>query len=289
MIYAIMFDRSEVGHVLPVVEELRAMGNEVGVIGSEVNPPKIHRWDTVLCVGDRLQLLRFLVTHCPNARICQLHAGEVTGDATDDSRYRWAITGLATQPMTVDEVGAPCLEHAAERVIEAQHNPPLSRRDYVLFAMNAWVGATDTIIQECLEATARAARDLGWWVYVVQPNCECSYSIGKADGNQIIQSVYGLEHDQFQRVIAGAHVMVGNSSAGIIEAPSLMTPTINIGPRQDGRPRSSSVLDVPVADVRQMRQHFEKALALRFDVRPYDTEDHPARKAAEMVKGVSRC
>lgn len=289
MIYAIMLDRSEVGHVLPVVEELRAMGNDVGVIGSEVNPPPIHRWDTVLCVGDRLQLLRFLVNHCPTARICQLHSGEVTTDATDDSRYRWAITGLATQPMTVEDVGAPCLEHAAERLLEAQRDPPLNRRDYVLFAMNAWVGATDTIINECLEATARAARDLGWWVYAVQPNCEAAYRINRNEPNQIVQGVYGLEHDEFQRVIAGAHVMVGNSSAGIIEAPSLMTPTINIGPRQDGRPRSSSVLDVALADVRQMRQHIEKALTLRFDVRPYDIADHPARMAAEMVKEVAKC
>jgi hypothetical protein len=286
MIYAIMLDRSEVGHVLPVVDELRAMGNEVGVIGSEVNPPKINRWDTVLCVGDRLQLLRFLVNHCPTARICQLHAGETTTAAADDCRYRWAITGLATQPMTIEDVGAPCLEHAAERVAEAQRTPPLGGKDYALFAMNAWIGATDTIINECLEATARAARDLGWWVYAVQPNCECAHRINREGPNQIVQDVYGLMPEEFQRVIAGAHVMVGNSSAGIIEAPSLMTPTINIGPRQDGRPRSSSVLDVAVEDVRHMRQHIENALTLRFDVRPYDVQDHPAKLAAQMVKEV---
>ena len=37
--------------------------------------------------------------------------------------------------------------------------------------------------------------------------------------------------------------IVGNSSSGIIEAPILRTPTINIGSRQDGRLKSSSIYD----------------------------------------------
>ena len=38
--------------------------------------------------------------------------------------------------------------------------------------------------------------------------------------------------------------VVGNSSSGIIEAPSLKTWTINIGNRQKGRVRAPSVFDV---------------------------------------------
>jgi GDP/UDP-N,N'-diacetylbacillosamine 2-epimerase (hydrolysing) len=37
--------------------------------------------------------------------------------------------------------------------------------------------------------------------------------------------------------------VVGNSSSGLIEAPSLGTPTINIGDRQRGRLRADSVID----------------------------------------------
>ncbi|MDE2027160.1 MAG: UDP-N-acetylglucosamine 2-epimerase (hydrolyzing) [Candidatus Omnitrophica bacterium] len=39
--------------------------------------------------------------------------------------------------------------------------------------------------------------------------------------------------------------VVGNSSSGIIEAPSFKIGTINIGDRQDGRVRASSVIDCP--------------------------------------------
>lgn len=44
-------------------------------------------------------------------------------------------------------------------------------------------------------------------------------------------------------LIAHASVVVGNSSSGIAEAPALHTPTVNIGTRQDGRPRAASVID----------------------------------------------
>ena len=38
-------------------------------------------------------------------------------------------------------------------------------------------------------------------------------------------------------------MLIGNSSSGIIEAPSLNLPTINIGTRQKGRVRPESVID----------------------------------------------
>jgi len=40
-------------------------------------------------------------------------------------------------------------------------------------------------------------------------------------------------------------VVVGNSSSGLYEAPTLRTPTVNIGDRQAGRLRARSVIDVP--------------------------------------------
>ena len=37
--------------------------------------------------------------------------------------------------------------------------------------------------------------------------------------------------------------MIGNSSSGIVEAPALEVPTVNIGDRQKGRLRAASVID----------------------------------------------
>jgi len=46
-------------------------------------------------------------------------------------------------------------------------------------------------------------------------------------------------------VMKHAAAVVGNSSSGIIEAPSFKVPTINIGDRQKGRIRAENVIDVP--------------------------------------------
>lgn len=45
--------------------------------------------------------------------------------------------------------------------------------------------------------------------------------------------------------MALAAAIVGNSSSGIIEAPALGVPTVNIGPRQGGRLRAASIIDCP--------------------------------------------
>jgi UDP-hydrolysing UDP-N-acetyl-D-glucosamine 2-epimerase len=42
-----------------------------------------------------------------------------------------------------------------------------------------------------------------------------------------------------------ADAVVGNSSSGVIEAPALKTPAVNIGDRQAGRVRAASVIDCP--------------------------------------------
>jgi UDP-N-acetylglucosamine 2-epimerase (non-hydrolysing)/GDP/UDP-N,N'-diacetylbacillosamine 2-epimerase (hydrolysing) len=42
-----------------------------------------------------------------------------------------------------------------------------------------------------------------------------------------------------------ADVLVGNSSSGIIEAPSFKLPVVNIGGRQENREQSSNVINAP--------------------------------------------
>ena len=49
--------------------------------------------------------------------------------------------------------------------------------------------------------------------------------------------------------------MLGNSSSGLVEAPALDLPAVNVGDRQAGRRREANVLDVP-AEPRPSRPHF---------------------------------
>ncbi|MCF6319964.1 MAG: UDP-N-acetylglucosamine 2-epimerase [Proteobacteria bacterium] len=60
-----------------------------------------------------------------------------------------------------------------------------------------------------------------------------------------------------------ADLMIGNSSSGIMETPSLKLPTINIGIRQKGREQADNIIDVK-ADAEKITQAIEKALSPSF-------------------------
>jgi UDP-N-acetylglucosamine 2-epimerase len=81
-----------------------------------------------------------------------------------------------------------------------------------------------------------------------------------------------------------ACVMVGNSSSGLIEAPSFRLPVVNIGSRQDGRVRAANVIDVR-CDARAITDGISRAMAPTFreslinSANPYDA----GRPASEIV------
>lgn len=58
-------------------------------------------------------------------------------------------------------------------------------------------------------------------------------------------------------------LVLGNSSSGLIEAPSMGKPTVNIGQRQAGRQRAPSVLDC-AANANAIRDAIDRALSPAF-------------------------
>jgi UDP-N-acetylglucosamine 2-epimerase len=83
--------------------------------------------------------------------------------------------------------------------------------------------------------------------------------------------------------LKGARAIVGNSSAGLIEAAALGTACVNVGPRQAGRERAGNVIDcdygrAAVADA------IDRALALDGDAgaHPYG-DGRSGPRAAELL------
>lgn len=86
-------------------------------------------------------------------------------------------------------------------------------------------------------------------------------------------------------VMSYVDAIVGNSSSGIYEAPSLGKPTVNIGDRQKGRPQADSIINC-----RPVAAEIERAVqeALRRDCRgiqnPYGDGDASRRILAEIKR-----
>ncbi|MCS4122748.1 UDP-N-acetylglucosamine 2-epimerase [Salinibacter ruber] len=85
-----------------------------------------------------------------------------------------------------------------------------------------------------------------------------------AEGNPERARVYS-SLGQRRYLSASHHVdaVVGNSSSGLIEAPAIPVPTVNIGDRQKGRLRAESVIDCKT-DSRSIVDAIEKALSSPF-------------------------
>jgi UDP-N-acetylglucosamine 2-epimerase len=87
-----------------------------------------------------------------------------------------------------------------------------------------------------------------------------------------------------------ASAMIGNSSSGIIEAPSFQLPVVNIGNRQRGRVRAKNVIDV-VCSRHEIRAAIKKAISPEFRTslvnldNPYG-DGHAAERIVNELKQV---
>lgn len=72
-----------------------------------------------------------------------------------------------------------------------------------------------------------------------------------------------LGQERYLSMMRQCDAVIGNSSSGIIEAPSLHVPTVNIGRRQEGRARSRSVIDCGVEE-EMISDAIRKALSPEF-------------------------
>jgi UDP-N-acetylglucosamine 2-epimerase len=91
-------------------------------------------------------------------------------------------------------------------------------------------------------------------------------------------------------LMSHAAAMVGNSSSGIIEAPSFKLPVVNIGSRQRGRLRAKNVIDVGY-DRAEILEGIRKAVSPEFRtsladlVNPYG-DGHAAERILKRLKEV---
>jgi GDP/UDP-N,N'-diacetylbacillosamine 2-epimerase (hydrolysing) len=108
---------------------------------------------------------------------------------------------------------------------------------------------------------------------------------------QTAKAFSSLGQARYLSVMSHVDAVVGNSSSGIIEAPSLGIPTVNIGDRQKGRIRAESVIHC-AAETEAISRALEKALSNSFK-KLAATVDNPyegtntALRIKEIIKQAS--
>jgi UDP-N-acetylglucosamine 2-epimerase (non-hydrolysing)/GDP/UDP-N,N'-diacetylbacillosamine 2-epimerase (hydrolysing) len=115
-----------------------------------------------------------------------------------------------------------------------------------------------------MEETMLAVKDLGYQTIVVYPNADAGGRgmikvIEKYRKYSFIKIYKNIPRVDYLSLLKITDVMVGNSSSGIVEAPSFHLPVVNIGSRQTGRERAKNIIDVDYKK-EQIKKAIEKAL-----------------------------
>lgn len=233
------------------------------------------RPDLVVVLGDRFEILAAtqaaMLLGIPVAHIA---GGEVTEGAVDDS-IRHAITKMARlhftaageytdrvvqlgeHPSTVFQVGAVGLDNLERLALLDERELSASLEfDVTRHPLAVCTHHPETLAgQSAAEALAPLLRALEAREDLTVVFTKSNADAGGREMNRLIDEFVSAHPDRmaafaslgqvrYLSAITLADVVIGNSSSGIVEAPSAGTPTVNIGDRQKGRLRAPSVIDV---------------------------------------------
>jgi len=250
-----------------------------------------RRPDLILVLGDRIEMLSAAVAALPlTIPVAHVHGGEVTEGAIDE-QARHAITKLShlhfpaaepyarrilqmgEEPWRVHCCGAPGLDRLtrvgtlSREELARRIGLPLRRPTLLVtfHPVTLEVGATAAHVDALAAALETADGD----VVITYPGADALHGTvirrleALAGGRPGTRMVTGLGEDTYCSLLREADVMIGNSSSGLIEAPSFGLPVVNIGSRQRGRLRAANVIDVgPAAE--EIRAGLRRALEPAF-------------------------
>ncbi len=260
----------------------RGVGHMVSSLAQTLEASGI---DLLLLLGDRGEMLAAAVAATYlGVPIAHLHGGELTGHV--DEPVRHAITRLAhlhlaatrasgerlrrsgEEPWRIHVVGAPRLD--AIRARPKKTRTAILREEGIgadlplILVIQHPTAADRARAARLYVQTLRAAARFPASLVVVYPNGdpgsrEMIAALREFANHHPVTIYRSLPEARFIDLLSAASVLVGNSSSGIIEAPSLGVPVVNIGDRQQGRERASNVIDVP-HDSRSIQAAIAKAL-----------------------------
>lgn len=279
------------------------------------------RPDLVILLGDRFETfaaaVACLYTKIPVAHI---HGGECTEGSLDDmmrhaitklahihfvahEQYRNRVVQMGEDPSRVFCVGALALDNItgkkllSKSAVENRLQFNLNERS-VLVAFNP----PTAIDQRCAEKQCRglldALDDVGDIRIIFTKSSPDMYSkalarmldeyASKRRENCIVRSSLGRE--LYLSVLKYVAAVIGNSSSGLLEAPSFGIPTVDIGDRQKGRLRAGSVINCR-PDKQAILKAIKKSLTDDFRKKcgavknPYD-KGSASTKIVKILKGI---
>jgi GDP/UDP-N,N'-diacetylbacillosamine 2-epimerase (hydrolysing) len=262
---------------LPVADHSSTSASMAATLGAHVQAlvPVIEgiKPDIMLLQGDRGEMLAgAIVAAHMNIPIVHMSGGDRSG--TIDDSLRHAITKLAHIHLPTCEdsrqnllsmgeeagrirvVGEPALDIITtftplskadlERIYPALNGS----RPFVIVAQHPVTNEVHAAGEQ-MQMTLEAILELGLQAVLTAPNSDAGSGLISEKINFFTEKypetfifVAHLGQENFYSLMHYAAALIGNSSAGILEAASFKLPVVNIGTRQHSRLRAENVLDV---------------------------------------------
>jgi len=264
-------------------ERTEALGR--GLTGMACALEKIKP-DIVLILGDRSEtLVTAFAALQLKIPVAHIQGGEISGNIdgiqrhaitklsqihfTETEEARKRVLELGEEEWRVKRVGAPYIDFIQKKMFKSEEEV---RKDYglspdenFLLVLQHPVTTEPEKSYESMKATLDAVSSTGLKAIIAYPCSDQGYDgiikVIEENATNPNFSVYkNIPAHDFIGLENCTSALVGNSSAGIYEAPYLFTPAVNIGKRQDGRERESNILDVPSSKKEDIVEAISRAL-----------------------------
>ncbi len=225
----------------------------------------------VLVLGDRGEMLAgATAANYLRVAVAHVHGGEVSGHIDGVLRHaitklshlhfcataaaRRRILDLGEEPWRVFLTGAPALDrilradYTAREELASRYGLDPQRPLIVVLQHPVSTQVEQAAAQ--MEATLEAVLACEVPAWIIYPNADAGGRamievIRRYEDRPLSATFKNIPHRDYLGLLRVASVLVGNSSSGIIEAPSFGLPVVNVGSRQQGRERAGNVIDVP--------------------------------------------
>lgn len=225
--------------------------------------------DIVLHSGDRIETFGCCIAAAyMGLPVAHIQAGDKSGHIDDAARYaigKLAHVHLAScedsanrlrrmgeQEFRIFNVGAPQLDNIVGKDFRAESLTVAGRvldlrQRYILLVQHSVLAEAGEAAEQ-MQATIEACLESGLPVYWIYPNSDLGYGeilrvLERHRQSGKINVLENIEREAYLMLLANCAVLVGNSSSGILEAPSFKVPVVNIGNRQRGRPQAANIIN----------------------------------------------
>lgn len=224
-----------------------------------------HRPDLVIIHGDRVEALAASIVcamkYIPSAHI---EGGEVSGTIDESIRHcntklcathfvsseaaRARVLALGESPDSVYNIGSPELDTHARpsgvTIEEVKKRYAIPFDAYGIAVFHPVTSEADTIGAQAASLFGRLEASGKCFVVIApnnDPGTEDIFAVLERLPKERFRLIPSMRFNYFSELMKNAAVMVGNSSAGVREAPFLGVPSLDVGTRQTNRAQAGSV------------------------------------------------